>query len=166
MKPHIHRDAIVAWAGGAIIQNRPRGAMDWTDCVHVPEWNSTHEYRVKPDYPASRMTTPELREAARIAVCVSPPFADHSAAVFRAVADASLRHACDADQVVRREEFDRAMAAREARDIAIAFAVRDAMYGAASCCLFGMSSDWSDKVKSNMDGIDLRAVIASVEVQS
>lgn len=161
----MHRDAIMAWADGAIIQNRPRGAMDWTDCVHVPEWHITHEYRAKPDYPASRMTTFELREVARSAIAHSQTLADHAAAGWRAIADAALRHACDAGQVVRREEFDRAMAAREAREMAIAIAVRDAMYGAAACCLFGMTSNWSEHVKKKMDEVSINDVIAGVEVQ-
>lgn len=166
MKKHIHHDAIVAWAGGARIQYRGKGSVQWIDCNHIPEWKFDHEYRAAPDYPASSMTTPELREAARVAVCISPPLSDHGDTKLRGVADAALRHACDAGQVVRREEFDRAMACREARDMAIAIAVSDAMRSAAACCLFGMRSEWSDHVNAKMDSISLSAVIAGVQVEA
>lgn len=166
MKKHIHYDAIVAWAGGARIQHREKGTVQWIDCNHIPEWRFDHEYRVAPDYPASRMTTHELREAARVAVFISPPFSDHGEAAWRGVADAALRHACDAGHVVRREEFDRAVAGREAHDMAIAIAVRNALHDAAMGALFGLRSEWTDQMKLTVDGVNLSAIIAGVKVEA
>jgi hypothetical protein len=115
MKPHMHREAIKAWADGARIQYRPSEGGAWADCLHAPEWSINNEYRAKPDYPASAMTVMELRVAARSAMIAG----GHSAA-WHAVANAALRHACDHGQVVRREEFDRALADAEARHAMIA----------------------------------------------
>lgn len=166
MKPHIHHDAIVAWAGGAHIQHRPRGGLIWVDCIHVPEWHITHEYRAAPDYPASSMTTPELREAATAAAQAAPSHADYQSVVYRGVADAALRHACDKGEVVRREEFDRATAAREARDMTVAIAVRDALSSAVIGELFGTSIKYEAAVRMAVEGVKLSDVIASVEVKS
>lgn len=116
MKPHLHREAIKAWADGERIQCRYKDGP-WTDCIHIPEWQFDHEYRAKPkpDYPTTQMTGNELFEIWQ----KSPP----GVAVARQmldVANAALRHACDAGQVVPREEFDSALADREVRDSAIA----------------------------------------------
>lgn len=123
MKPHLHREAIIAWADGARIQYRYKDGP-WIDCIHIPEWKFDHEYRAKPErkYPTTRMMPADFKEAARLAALMSAPFADHPAEVFNSIANAALRHACNAGQVVPREEFDLALADREARDAAIASA--------------------------------------------
>lgn len=63
-KPHIHAEAIKAWADGAVIQfqNSPDG--NWFDVEGEPTWHKSLGYRIKPEpkYPETRMTGEELRE--------------------------------------------------------------------------------------------------------
>lgn len=120
MSKHLHHDAIVAWAGGARIQNRPvkkeiKADNIWKDCIHMPEWLIDYEYRVKPPepkYPTTRMTPEETMKAVMGRTVPSE--------MRHAIANAALRHACDAGQVVPREDFDRALADCEARHALIA----------------------------------------------
>jgi hypothetical protein len=160
MKPHLHCEAIKAWADGAAIQWRTLGTSVWIDCVHMPEWQIDREYRAKPEpaYPTTTMTAAETLSAARGMTVPSE--------MRRALANAALRHACDNGQVVRREEFDRAMATREAREMAVAIAVRDALLGAVISEVFGTSIKYETVIRSAVDSIVLSDVIASVEVQS
>lgn len=116
MKPHMHREAIKAWADGARIQYRAREGGPWIDCVHVPEWSVTNEYRAKPDYPTTMMRICDFDEALRRAGARNGMPSN----VATEIANTALRHACDHDQVVRREEFDRALADAEARHAMIA----------------------------------------------
>lgn len=113
MKPHLHREAIIAWADGARIQSRYKDGP-WIDCNHIPEWQFDHEYRAKPkpEYPTTMMSCNELYAEFKSGAVAGLHLT--------AVANAALRHACDAGQVVPREEFDRALADREARDALIA----------------------------------------------
>lgn len=47
MKPHKHKDLIIAWANGAKVQvYRPFDEV-WKDCEH-PFWDESSEYRIKP----------------------------------------------------------------------------------------------------------------------
>lgn len=118
MNKHLHHDTIVAWAGGARIQWRTPGTSVWIDCVHMPEWKIDLEYRVKlpePKYPTTRMDTAQMRAA----IASVPPISDVSAG-WCALANAAIRNACDAGQVVPREDFDCALAECEARHALIA----------------------------------------------
>jgi hypothetical protein len=112
----MHCEAIKAWADGARIQWREGGA--WYDCIHVPEWSINREYRVKPEpvkqYPVTGMTNDELHRAGCLGI---------GDGFNVRIANAALRHACDHGQVVRRDEFDRAVGERKTRDAAIADAV-------------------------------------------
>lgn len=53
MKPHKHRDLIIAWADGAEIEYRPVDHPDWHSNPY-PTWDGPGEYRIKqqpkPDY--------------------------------------------------------------------------------------------------------------------
>lgn len=46
--PHVHAEAIKAWADGKTIQGRHGPGFDWFD-VPNPKWNPNWEYRVKPE---------------------------------------------------------------------------------------------------------------------
>ena len=46
-QPHIHSEAIKAWADGAQIQVRRPGRNIWVD-TSDPSWNPAQFYRVKP----------------------------------------------------------------------------------------------------------------------
>lgn len=45
MKPHIHKETIIAWANGAQIQQMIHG--EWFD-TYEPAWDVGRGYRVKP----------------------------------------------------------------------------------------------------------------------
>lgn len=139
MKPHLHCEAIKAWADGARIQWRTPRTSVWVDCIHVPEWQIGREYRVKPDYPTTMMTGNEVFEIWQKSpqqVAVARPLLD--------VANAALRHACDHGQVVRREEFDRAIGERKTRDAAIANAAMNEAASIVESMAAGLSVTLAD----------------------
>lgn len=50
MKPHVHKDLIIAWANGAEIQSLNTGLSgrsEWVD-LSEPSWNRRAQYRIKP----------------------------------------------------------------------------------------------------------------------
>ena len=47
-KPHIHAEAIKAWADGAEIECRQISGGHWLT-VHDPAWRKVFEYRIKPE---------------------------------------------------------------------------------------------------------------------
>lgn len=134
--PHIHAKAIKAWADGAVIESRLLRAAspefrEWKE-VDKPDWLHSWEYRVKPEppikvYPVTQMTYGELSRV----WSVSPP----GIASMSAIANAALRHAIDAGQVITALDHNNALAtldvsltaARDARDMAIARAL-DGVY--------------------------------------
>jgi hypothetical protein len=95
MKARPHAEMIKAWADGAEIQGRVVGTEVWRDYPD-PAWVSDWEYRVKPviAYPETGMTP----DALALALQEAP--AKSVALELRAVANAALRHAIDAGQVV------------------------------------------------------------------
>lgn len=48
MKPHKHKDLIIAWANGATVQTWVDHAGKWVDNFH-PYWIESDEYRIKPE---------------------------------------------------------------------------------------------------------------------
>ena len=52
MKPHVHKDLIIAWANGAEIQwfswSNSKQEFTWADCKGSPEWRGIIKYRIKP----------------------------------------------------------------------------------------------------------------------
>jgi hypothetical protein len=151
MKPHMHCESIKAWAGGARIQWRTPGTSVWIDCIHMPEWSIDREYRVKPpepNYPTTQLPHADMARIMQMNGNVPPEG-------WRQVANAALRHACDAGQVVRREEFDRAIGERKTRDAAIADAVMqeaasivESMAAGLSVTLADMLAVAAEKVRS------------------
>lgn len=104
MKPHVHQALIIQWANGAKIQYRKPDELVWKDS-DTPAWVEDYEYRVKPVepervYPETKLTG---KEAWRIykSIFGSP----ESGLIY--VANAAVRHAIDAGQVVTRDEFDK-----------------------------------------------------------
>ena len=47
-KPHKHRDLIIAWANGEIIESKRKIESNWTHRPH-PTWDENVEYRIKPE---------------------------------------------------------------------------------------------------------------------
>jgi len=154
---HKHCDAIVAWANGEQIEYRPDGQQHWTLCGHAfkPSWAEEYEYRVKPEkvYPVTQMTAQELArtQGPRFITEISASFEREA----RSIANAALRHAIDANQIITMtghmdalDALGQAMKGIEIsrhaqRDMAIAEAVRRAYANSAN-------------------DIDLAAIIAEV----
>lgn len=116
MSKHKHAEVIKAWADGATIEVMVGG--EWCQ-ASTPLWSEETPYRVKPAkvYPVTQMTEVELSKANDLHYGCS-----------RTVANAALRHAIDAGQVVSINEVlaevDRVIGVRRAaRDMAIGKAV-------------------------------------------
>lgn len=140
-----------AFADGATIEQRdprivlatmPTQPDHWRD--FNGRWQDDMEYRVKPEraYPVSTMAIADLKEGEckdiEFRMCGDPIFGStmtiHKPAgigkfnVLKAIANAALRHAIDAGQLVdaNHEVVVMGRQTRRARDTAIAEAVRDA----------------------------------------
>jgi hypothetical protein len=101
-------------------------------------------------YPVTQMTEGDLCSAYFSGANVVSPAEERQA--FKRIANTALRHACDAGQIITREEFDRAMGDRKARDWAVAEAVRDA------------ANKWiADRWNKLESSFDLAAIIAGVK---
>jgi hypothetical protein len=131
--PHKHAEVIKQWADGAAIQYRNIGGSTWFDIGEDgPRWNLNWEYRVKPvmSYPVTQMSGDALRD-----YYYTYRGGPVSEAMIR-VANAALRHACDAGQIITMVDHQVALitlgenlrdveiARHTARDMAIAEAVR------------------------------------------
>ncbi|RSZ60029.1 hypothetical protein HF313_15045 [Massilia atriviolacea] len=142
-----HAEIIKAWADGVEIECRQRlGPGGWTDwCVpadgSVPAWDAT-EYRIKPiapevEYPVTRMSDNEIYdEIAGADPMMAFQLKPNMLHTHRAIANAALRHAIDAQQVVRMAEVQEIASQlgkekRAARDMAVAEQVRTACISAA-----------------------------------
>jgi hypothetical protein len=136
--PHVHAEVIKAWASGEQIQMRTSPAEKWRDMTLThPHWDVA-EYRIKPEkvYPATQMGHFELARAFM-------PRIDGvwSSEAAKNIANAALRHAIDAGQIITMADHQDALltladnlrgveiARHAARDMAIAVAVRDAVRG-------------------------------------
>lgn len=122
-----HKEVIEAWLNGAQVQHKDC-AGQWEDSEQdQPGFFGHMEYRIKPVEPERvyPMVLWSDEEASDVYFgCQAqnfPSYADD----MRYVANAALRNACDAGQIVTREEFDRAVGDRKARDLAIAQAASD-----------------------------------------
>ncbi len=167
MKPHKYADVIKAWADDittVIEWRRPPDATDWATCINGPSWDENNEYRIKPIkvYPVTQMTNDDLyavwAKPAPISACVN-------------VANAALRHAIDAGQVVTAEEadaqrkaayeegqkvaFKHEAAARYSRDASVAIAMRNE-------CKRLTHTMLSSDAEFKMDYIKINKIIASV----
>ena len=116
-----HKEVIEAWLNGAQVQHKDC-AGQWEDSEQdQPGFFGHMEYRIKPAepervYPKTQMTMDELRG-------ITEKYAYDNLLVN--MCNAALRHACDAGQIVTREEFDRAVEDRRKRDLAVAQEVVD-----------------------------------------
>lgn len=132
MAKHKHAEIIKQWADDQtkIVEWRHYDSEEWQR-VEKPSWLGDAQYRIKPErvYPETKMELFELAQASgldRVELELS--------IVFRLVANAALKHAIDAGQVVPTEDananafehFNRGTKHRADRDMAIAKAVRDA----------------------------------------
>lgn len=94
-KPHKHAEVIKAWADGATIQFREIDGGWYDLTAQYPRWDHP-EYRVKPkrSYPETQMRSEQFDEVLRwlgYNVSIVPAVA---------IANAAIRHAIDAGQVV------------------------------------------------------------------
>lgn len=120
-KKHKHAEFICAWANGEPVQVQTESG--WHDIGGSPSFSEYNSYRLKPaeperNYPLTSMSNIELKNVWQEKALGCGPVS-----TARVVANAALRHACDAGQIVTREEFDRAVGDRKARDLAVAEAV-------------------------------------------
>ena len=127
-KPRQHHNEIIAWANGSTIQ-RSKADRDWRD-ADWPTWDEDTKYRVKPEPPAKVHPVTRM-SGSDFAKVIGPRI--HYLGYFEAelIANAALRHAIDAEQVVTMGTHVQALRQlgnydRGARDMAIAAAVADA----------------------------------------
>lgn len=158
--PYKHAEVIKAWADGEQIEYRPDGQQHWTLCGHAfkPSWAEEYEYRVKPEkvYPVTQMTREEMDHV----WCTAK---GNSSSSIRAVANAALRHAIDANQIITALDHNNALAAldqslhaaQHVRDMAIAEAVHKA-------ALVNANSYSSGLHVHLLRSIDLATIIAKV----
>lgn len=92
MKPHPHAEVIKQWADGATIEAYTINEDRWYEVAN-PSWELS-QYRVKPEkaYPETRMSRGQIKAAF------------HNGG-WRSIANAALRHAIDAGQVVAAENY-------------------------------------------------------------
>ncbi len=132
MAAHKHAELMKRYADDTSLELQYRGAHsnDWCEVIDVPSWTACYEYRIKPSppakvYPETLMTTQMLMDE-----WVKPADLINSLAI---VANASLRHAVDAEQVVPMAEVQEvarnlSKAHYADREMAIAKAVRHICY--------------------------------------
>lgn len=173
MKPHKHAEVIKAWADGSQIETQVcridasiPGSTRITAPYWVPfdgKWLNDGVYRVKPEkaYPETSMTPYICLVAAKNSDARSMDCTD---AHLIAIANAALRHAIDAGQVVTKDEHESALArlgdhlcgiaiAPDAvRDMAIAEAVRN------EC-----AATMGGACRSTFKRIDLATIIATIK---
>lgn len=107
-RPHVHAEVIKAWAEGAVVEIFEDGA--WRTTID-PNWWPEFLYRVRPEkvYPATRMSDAELCLAVpTMRKNIPPPSACEQFILdgFRNLANAALRHAIDAGQVVPVADYE------------------------------------------------------------
>jgi hypothetical protein len=170
--PHVHAEVIKAWADGAVVQFQFYATKEWADDL-APQFHVEREYRVKPAkvYPVAQMNDDAICSAYYSGGSVIGPVAELAA--FYRVANAALRHAIDAGQVITALDHNNALAALDvsltaardavfkeglrnsARDMAIAKAVRSESMRAARL-------RFAHKAEGDIECLDLAAIIAKV----
>ena len=120
-----HAEVIRAWLDGADIQvhYEDRG---WLDCTHDATFLDSAEYRIKPAgpdrvYPETKLSGEDIENFIDARANIATTYTQD----LQLAADYVLKHACDAGQIVTREEFDRAVGDRRKRDLAVAQEVVD-----------------------------------------
>lgn len=96
MTPRKHAAEMHAYADGADIEWRAKPENPWRLCVTPPYWSDEFEYRVKPATPAKVYPTTQMDKSD------FDNIASDSSGYRTAIdiANAAIRHAIDADQVV------------------------------------------------------------------
>ena len=157
--PHVHAEAIHAFADGEQIECRPHCDTFWAADTE-PKFHVLFEYRVKPTppvhtYPATGMTFDQIMKVVR----ETPGQFDES---YFAIANAALRHACDAGAILTLADHQAAIAAfgEKLRDAASGreMAISEAVRGACS----NICDGYSFAAQRQVDSIDLAAIIAKV----
>jgi hypothetical protein len=102
-KPHPHAEVIKAWADGAQVQFQYYATKEWGD-DNSPQFHVERQYRVKPEkvYPVTRMAHSEMFTVYASHLRCKHGYNSVTAETsgLAEVANAALRHAIDADQVV------------------------------------------------------------------
>ena len=165
---HIHAELIKAWADDPSLEIEWRHmGQDWKPCDEIPKWKLFNEYRVKPApaakvYPVTGMTHSDLARAFE-------PRMDGglwSSVAAANIANAALRHAIDANEILTLADHQSAITAfgerlRDAeiarhsgREMAIAEAVQH------SCKVFADLRP--STAEYEIKRLDLAAIIATV----
>jgi len=120
-----HKEVIEAWLNGEQVQHK-NCAGEWENCEQdQPGFFGHLEYRIKPAAPERVYPTVSLRAGQTAEIWGKAPDGHHECVHY--VANAALRIACDAGQIVTREEFDRAVGDRKARDMAVSRNLRESL---------------------------------------
>lgn len=160
--PHVHAEVIKAWADGAQIQFQYYATKEWGD-DNSPKFHVERQYRVKPEraYPVTQMTMTDFNAAlAGGNGCVEARQAV-------AIANAALRHAIDAKDIIAMADHqaainrfgerlrDAEIARNAGRDMAIAGSIFYACYRLAC-------DNCASTTAHQMLNLDLAAIIAKV----
>lgn len=176
--PHKHVEVIKAWADdpNLVIEWRCQGGSKWYSCDAMPAWDMANEYRVKPEkvYPESRMTHDEIWDEIRKKVpCqfsigvtnMGAPYGPND--VERAIANAALRHAIDANQIISMADHQDGLVTlgQNLRDVEITrHANRDRRIAEAvrgACYAFSVANGTID-TRRDIGTLDLATIIAKV----
>lgn len=124
MKPHVHAEAIKAWADGAAMEWRqnegPWHKLD--DPVHWPNEGEGFEFRIKPAEPERENFVAffDINTVVNWYLKFSDRPETESTQDLLDLVNLSFREAIDAGLIVARADFDRAIGDRAARDMAVA----------------------------------------------
>lgn len=107
MAKHKHAEVIHAWANGSAVECRKDDESQWVQFTERGDiqwmtWHPEWQYRIKPErvYPETRMTDSETLKVAHSAVDIAPMGVDSGVIVRKAIANAAIKHALDAGQVM------------------------------------------------------------------
>jgi hypothetical protein len=157
--PHKHAEVIKAWADGAAIECLSH--VSWVACPG-PSWQDYGEYRVKPEPPTMVYPVTQMKYAA-----LTKAYNDGVPDGLTSIANAALRHAIDAGQIITAADHQDALTtlgnnlrdieiARHAgRDMAIAEVVRET-------CREIASAQGACHSEDAISRTDLAAIIAGI----
>ena len=121
-----HKEVIEAWLNGAQVQHK-NYAGQWDDSEQDhPGFFGHLEYRIKPAEPERAVVETEMTADQLFEYFVGAPGGDNAKACI-VVANKAIQHALDRGQIVTREEFDRAVGDRKARDMAVSRNLRESL---------------------------------------
>lgn len=126
MAAHKHAAVIHAYADGQEIQIFKNG--EWVDLDEPVRFFQGVDYRIKPAepervYPVTSMNHTDLEKAYGSGI-----YTERAEEQAKRICNAALKHACDAGEIVTREEFDRAVEDLKSQHLIIARAIVEEFY--------------------------------------